>query len=491
MKAVAAKFKACASALALAALLGTSTANAADFNFDTGVAPLEVMVPNIVPVIYQSVSPDASDASLVLRITALVTNAWFDAIAPYHPTAVGVYSRLGRRPAEEGLTNANKNIAMMYATYRVLLSLLPQNEPNWRDMMTSVGLDPDDNSLDTTTPVGIGNSAGLAIVAARENDGMNQLGNEGNRDFNRMPYADYTGYEPVNTAYELRDPSRWQPNLNSRGNGIFQIQQFVTPQWALTTPYSYQTPNQFSVPAPEKSRLKGKNGRAGYVQQANEVLAISASLTDYQKAAAELFNDKLRSIGTSAMFVYDTANMTLDEFVHYDFMTNVAAFDGGIATWKEKAKYDAVRPFSAIRYLYKDQLVTAWGGPGKGTANIPASQWRSYINTADHPEYPSASSCFCQAHAQASRRFLGSDQFGWSVTVPAGSSLIEPGLTPAQDVVLGPWNTWTEFSQECGQSRVWGGVHFPDAVTAAQNMCGPIGDIAYEFVQAHVAGAVR
>ena len=42
---------------------------------------------------------------------------------------------------------------------------------------------------------------------------MNQLGDEGGRQYNRRPYEDYTGYKPVNTAYKLSDPSRWQPLL--------------------------------------------------------------------------------------------------------------------------------------------------------------------------------------------------------------------------------------------------------------------------------------
>jgi hypothetical protein len=29
-------------------------------------------------------------ATLVLRVTTVLTHAWFDAIAPYHPSAVGV-----------------------------------------------------------------------------------------------------------------------------------------------------------------------------------------------------------------------------------------------------------------------------------------------------------------------------------------------------------------------------------------------------------------
>jgi hypothetical protein len=68
--------------------------------------------------------------------------------------------------------------------------------------------------------------------------------------------------------------------------------------------------------------------------------------------------------------------------VQYDFLVNMAAFDGGIAVWQEKVRYDAVRPASAIRYLYGDGLVTAWGGPGRGTVNLPATQWTRYLGVA-------------------------------------------------------------------------------------------------------------
>jgi hypothetical protein len=70
----------------------------------------------------------------------------------------------------------------------------------------------------------------------------------------------------------------------------------------------------------------------------------------------------------------------------------------------------------------------------------------------------------------------------------AGSSAIEPGITPAADVVLGPWNTWTEFAQECGMSRFWGGVHFLASLSAGQDIGTPIGDLAYQFVQATSPG---
>ena len=474
--------------IALLCTLCVPNAQAVPFDFDTGNAPIEVIIPNVLPYLFGFVSPTANDATLVLRLTTLITNGWFDAAAPYHPTAVGVYSRLGRRPAAESATNRNVNIAVLYASYRVLNSLLPNQKEAWRNMLNSVGLDPDDAQENMDSPIGIGNSAGQAVVAAREHDGMNQLGDEGGRRYNRQPYADYLGYEPVNTAYELKDPSRWQPNIITMGNGIFRVQQFVTPQLRVTKPYSYDTPNRFNAPKPVLSDPRGAHGRQGYVMQADEVLAASAALTDEQKMKAETFDNKILSLGLSAVFAAQSRQLSLQEFIQLDFLTNVAAFDTSIVIWNEKHKWDAVRPFTAIRYIYGDRPVTAWGGPGKGTVtDLPASQWRSYLNTADHPEYPSASASFCAAHAQSSRRFLGSDTLGYMIDVPKGSSLMEPGVTPANPMVLS-WPTWTDFERDCGVSRFWGGVHFLSAVSAGQTLGRQIGDLAYNFVQTHLLG---
>ena len=459
---------------------------AAGFDFDNGKAPLQLVFPKVARAIFE-ISPGGNDAPIVLRITTVVANSWFDAIAPYHPTAVGVYSRIGRRPAGESATNRNKNIAILYASYRVLNSLLPQHNDDWRKMLTSVGLDPDNTSTDTTTPIGIGNVAGMAVAAAREHDGMNQLGDEGGRQYNRRPYADYTGYKPVNTAYELIDAGRWQPNVGTKGDGLFQIQQFVTPQWGITKAYSFSDVSAFQAPVPYKSNPN----HPGYKEQVDEVLAASAGLTDKQKGIAELFDNKLKGLALSALFIIEAHRFDLDHVVQYEFLTNMASFDGGIATWHEKYRYDTVRPFSAIRHVYGDQPVKAWGGPGKGTVtDLPASQWRSYMNTGNHPEYPSGSSCFCAAHSQASRRYLGSDTLGWIMPELKGSSVIEPGFTPGKTIMLGPWATWTAYEDDCEMARLWGGVHFMSAVDAARELCEPIGDLAYEFLKQHIDGTV-
>ena len=452
-------------------------------SLDDSATAVSTVLETTLPFILSDLSPNGSDASLVLRFTMLVFNSWFDATAPYHPAAVGVYSRLGRRPSEEA-TPRNLNIAILYASYRTLNSLLPRRSSQWRQMLLAFGLDPDDASTDISTPAGIGNVAGSGVVEGRANDGMNQLGNEFRREFNRQPYFDYTGYEPVNTAYDLLDPSRWQPGIRRSFSGLFKIQNFVTPQYGMVEPYSYDSPEEYSAVPPTSSDALNFGL---YKQQADEVLVASASLSEERKLKAEFFDNKVRSLVHSTLFAADSRELTLLERVHLLFTTNMATFDAGIFAWNEKRRHDAVRPFSAIRRVYGLDEVLAWGGPGEATVHMPATNWRSYLEGASQPEYPSASACFCAAHAQAARAFLKDDDLGLSVQVAAGSSAIEPGFTPRTDTTL-TIPTWTHFSRECGRSRIWGGVSFRSGIEESLAVCRVFGDLSYNYSMSLISG---
>lgn len=185
------------------------------------------------------------------------------------------------------------------------------------------------------------------------------------------------------------------------------------------------------------------------------MLAASAALDDEKKLKAELFDDKIRGLGFAAVFAAFSQGMSLFEFVRFDFLTNMAAFDAGVVVWREKREHDAVRPFSAIRFLYVDKLGQAWGGVGQGTQSLPASEWKNYLQVSDHPEYPSGSACFCAAHAQSARLFQGNDTPGWPVDFPAGSSRVEPGFTPTGDTTLfsppGPPGSRITARAACGR----------------------------------------
>ncbi|WP_019819575.1 DUF6851 domain-containing protein [Saccharomonospora saliphila] len=471
----------------------SSSGSTSEFDLDTGNFIQYLSKNADTSAVSEFIAP--MDVTILIRYTCMAHNAWFDALAPYHPTAVGVYSDLGRRPASESETNRNKNIAALYSWRHVMESVVPAGMPTFRNLMNSFGLDPDDDSEDPTTPVGIGNLAGKAVVEARLRDGMNQLGDKGVR-YHGKPYRDYTGYQPVNTAYELNDPSHWQPQLLEHGRrlgdgdgdmGMFMTQVFTTPQMRLVTPYTYKDPSGFSIPVPKHT---DHTNEGLYKKVVDRVLAASAALTEEQKLKAEFFDNKFLGVGKSVLAAAETHDLDLDGWVQLLMVTGVALLDSLIACWHYKHEYNVVRPFSAIRHVYGTNTVTAWGGAGVGTVNdMPANEWASYLNVGNHPEYPSASTTVISAEAQAARRFLGSDVLDWTYTYSAGSSLVEPGITPANDYQL-HWDTWTDFVQDSSSSRVWGGVHFAESAENSIGFGTQFGDRAHEFVQRHLDGNV-
>jgi hypothetical protein len=383
-------------------------------------------------------------------------------------------------------TTRNKNIAVIYSAFTSLSTVIPEEKPRWLEMMQAAGLDPNNTAEDPTTPSGIGILAAKNALAARQGDGTNREGDAGGRKYNKQPYADYTGYEPVNTATRLRDPSRWQPNTIAKRE-VFTVQTFATPQFGRLKPFSYASPKQFSVPRPANNYYLN---RKGYRAQADEVLKASAALDDRQKMSAELFNDLVRPYGAIAGRIVIGGALSTEDSVHYVVTGAITGWDVTVASWYHKRKYDSVRPFSAIRHLYGEKKVTAWGGPGQGTVNdITGAEWQGYLSSLalGSPEYPSATAALCYAYAQQARRFTGSDKLEIFVPAPKGSSLVEPGITPASDLTL-RWSSFTDFAGDCGKSRVWGGENFPASVEASKQYATQIGDHAYDFVQRKLKG---
>ena len=465
------------------------------FDLETGVVsfPVAVYIDDWV----DEWNPLRNDASTLFHTILMISNAGFDAVAPYHHTAVGVYSRIENRPASESETNLNVNIASLHSGYQMFLKLAPERAEVWRQMVVDLGSDPDDTSgldlncdqkHDLESPVAIGNLAAKCVIEGREHDGFNQFGYETAGVF----MADTTNYTTLNTGYELVDPSRWQPLIVPLGDriGKFGVQHFVTPQYANTEPYSDIDPRSMRVPPPTSSNHTDVDL---YKAQADEVLEQAAHLDDYEKVLMEFFDNKGRP---GPLF---TLSDDLVEVVQIDFLFRMAQFDAGIIAWQEKARYDAVRPITAIGYLYGDEPVNVTSIARTGASEIPANQWYSYVTTGDHSEYPSGTTCFCAAFAETARLYTGTDITqnyvlpsgqvipGYVARVEAGSSLYEPGVTPAQDMLI-IFGSWSDYERKCAESRINGGVHFRAAVEESLNVCGEVAEPAYDYWQSLING---
>jgi hypothetical protein len=106
---------------------------------------------------------------------------------------------------------------------------------------------------------------------------------------------------------------------------------------------------------------------------------------------------------------------------------------------------------------------------------MDGSQWLPYqpttFPTPPFPDYVSGHSTYSAAAARILYLWTGTDKFGDSVTLPAGSSKIDPGVTPAKPVTL-KWETFTGAANEAGMSRRYGGIHFARADMAERKLGG-------------------
>ncbi len=431
----------------------------------------------------QAVRNTKPGPTIASRAYGTVHTAMFDAWAAYD--AVAIATQLGdtlQRPAAEN-TLSNKNEAISYAAYRTLTDLFPSQVSLFDEAMNQLGYDPRAVSADITEPSAIGDLSARALLDFRHRDGSNQLNG----------YADTTGYQPVNTPDSVSDPDRWQPLRTPLDNPSGQVQQYLTPQWGDVTPFALTAGSQFR-PAPPAAF-----GTPEYLEQAREILDLSANLTDEQKIIAEYWED---GAGTSfppgswltiGQFVSDRDTHTLDEDVKLFFALGNAVFDAGIAAWECKRFYDYVRPVTAIRLLFDGQAVQAWGGAGQGSEPIDGGDWLPYqasnFVTPPFAEHVSGHSTFSAAAAEILQRFTGSDAFGGAYTQLAGTSRFEAGTTPAADLTLS-WATFSEAADEAGMSRRYGGIHFADGDMAGRALGRKVGEQVWNQAQFFIQGGV-
>jgi hypothetical protein len=215
-------------------------------------------------------------------------------------------------------------------------------------------------------------------------------------------------------------------------------------------------------------------GSSEYLEQAQALIDISAGLTDEQKVIAEYWADGPRSElppghwNLFAQFVSrrdhhgDRAH-GLERDVKLFFALTNALADASCCAWDNKRAFNSVRPITAIRVLFRGRPVRAWAGPYQGTKLIDGATWFPYqlasFPTPPFPEYSSGHSTFSAAAAEILKRFTHSDRFGARVTLPAGSSRVEPGAVPTSDVTLS-WPSFSDAADQAGISRRYGGIHF-------------------------------
>jgi hypothetical protein len=252
------------------------------------------------------------------------------------------------------------------------------------------------------------------------------------------------------------------------------------------TPFALTSAAQFRPDHGPAVSVVGGQPSGKYIQEVDEQLKYSANLTDTQKVIAQYWED---GPGTEtppghwflfAQWLSRRDHHTLDVDAKVFFGLGNALLDASITAWDAKRQWDSVRPITAVRWLKRGQLIQAWGGPYQGTKTIRGEDWQPYqkasFPTPPFAEYLSGHSTFSGAGAAVLKSFAG-DKFGMSVTIPAGSSPVEPGAVPAAPMTL-TWNSFSSARDQAGYSREYGGIHFEDGDFEARKA----GDLAGQQV---------
>jgi len=423
--------------------------------------------------------------TITSRYLGLIFTSVFDAWSRYDETAIPVYlTNVDRLPSSEH-TVKNKEIAISYAAFRTISEYYYSDRKLFADFMVELGLDPNNESLDPSTPEGVGNLAAKAIIEARKGDGSNHYGEEDGS--NGVAYFDYSGYLPVNSADERNDPNRWQPKYFSDGKGGKFAPGCLTPYWDKVKPIALTSGDQFRpIPPP-------KIGSEQLKKEVQEVIEMQANLTDYQKALVEFMRDGPESVqqaGHWLKFAQDVSRRdshTLDQDVKMYFYNQVVAMDAFIASWDSKMFYDFARPYALVHEYYENEKIKAWGGEGKGMITMDGKQWRPYSPETflcpPFPSYVSGHSTISGGCAEALRIWTGSEKFGSQATLVAGA-MTDPNNIG--DTITLTFPTFTETADMAGLSRVLGGYHIQADNVAGLQLGRDVAKEVWKFYEKHI-----
>jgi hypothetical protein len=281
-----------------------------------------------------------------------------------------------------------------------------------------------------TGGVEAGEAAAAAMLTARMNDGRG------------MPFSYVQG----------TDPGEWRSGPPQGPLGIVAVD--PAPWVGNVRP--------FLVPNVERLRTEGPNAltSAEYAADFNEVKTLG-SLTSTKRTAdqtaasifwqdngAAIWNRIDRSLALGqGLDIVDSARLFA--------MTDLAAADGAIGCWNDKAYWSFWRPITAIREAAGDgnpatRADPTWVPLFDPTVTVSGSP----LVTPGFPDHPSGHGCVSGATVHALQAFFGTDK----VPFTAVSNKCAPAPCPSRT-----FDRFSDALKEVIDVRVWSGIHFRTA----------------------------
>ncbi|HEY7795436.1 MAG TPA: vanadium-dependent haloperoxidase [Gaiellaceae bacterium] len=320
------------------------------------------------------------------------------------------------------LPKASKDAAAATAAYRVLVSIVPAQQPALEPLyQASLAAIPDSSAK--TAGIQYGEESAAAMIAARKNDG--RFGPPG---------------FPTNVG-----PGQWRPVLpafaNDPAGWVRNVRPFLVPdgaQFGTSGPYALTS--------------------AAYAADFNEVKSVgslaSATRTAAQTNSARYWAENPpRTWGRIIRMLSAQQLLSLTSNARLYAMAYTAAADSLISVWVDKARWGFWRPITAIREAESD------GNP----ATAADTGWEPLLATPPYPEQPSGHLGLSGAIVTTLQLFLGTDSVSWTDTNAGGQTKSYTSLSSALTDIVG--------------ARIWSGIHFRKADEDSVNIARKV--VAY------------
>jgi hypothetical protein len=227
-------------------------------------------------------------------------------------------------------------------------------------------------------------------------------------------------------------PGAWVPT------SAIRLQQApLLPGWGANRPFVLASGADCPVPPPP---AYSEDPASAFFAEAMEVVAVTRSLTDEQRAIARFWSDDpMLSPTPPGHWTMIGWTLLLDEdaplgrSAEVMALLGIAQADAFIACWDAKYRHDLLRPVTYIRKVID-----------------PA--WEPLLTTPPFPEYPSGHSTQSGASAVVLTALFGEDRAFTDTTH------VDDGLPPRRFASI------RAAAEEAGLSRLYGGIHFRAAI---------------------------
>jgi len=366
------------------------------------------------------------------RYAAIVQLAVFEAVnaitGDYRPY-------LGNIVAPHG---ASADAAAIQAAYRVLSTYFPSSaSPLAMARANSLAMIPDGQAKNDG--IATGDSAALAMIALRANDGSSP--------------AQFKIPGPAVPGDYQATPS-CPKNVNGIAVGTFF-------QWQNVTPFGILGVSEFLLDPPPA--LDSNQ----YAKTYNEVKAVGSASANSIERPQDRANVVLYYAASTPTQVFNQAarqvaaqegRRSLSENARAFALINMALSDGAVTTFFNKYHYNFWRPETAIHAGDTDDNRKTDADPN----------WVPFIPAPCFPSYPSAHGTLSGAGAEVMRRLYG--EAGHAITLS----------NPAVPNIVLHYGSFKQITDDISDARVYGGIHFRTDQDAGARLGRAVGKEVYK-----------